>query len=113
VDGRGFLQVTAELRCPAHPEIFAAGDCAALIPFPDLPKAGVYAVRQAPVLEQNLRAAAHGWPLRRYRPQPRFLALLNTCDGRAVLSYGNLAWRGRAAWWLKDRIDRRFVAQFR
>lgn len=112
VDRRGALLVDATLRSPAHPELFAAGDCAALLTHPALPKAGVYAVRQAPVLAHNLRAAVRGAPLGAYRPQRRFLALLNTCDQRAVLSYGGAAWHGRAAWWLKDWIDRRFVAQF-
>lgn len=41
-----------------------------------------------------------------------FLALLNTADGRAIASYGDWAWRGRAVWWLKGRIDRRFVRRF-
>jgi selenide,water dikinase len=112
VDAHGYLLVGADLRCPAHPEIFAAGDCATLTTHPALPKAGVYAVRQAPVLEHNLRAAARGGPLRVYTPQRRFLALLNTGDGRAIASYGALAARGRWAWWLKDWIDRRFIAQF-
>jgi selenide,water dikinase len=112
VDPRGRLLVTDALHTAAHDDVFAAGDCATLIPYPTLAKAGVYAVRQAPVLVHNLRARARAQPLRGFRPQRRFLALLNTGDGRAVLSYGALAWRGRAAWWLKDWIDRRFVARF-
>ena len=69
-------------------------------------------MRQGPVLDHNLRAAARGEPLRTFRPQTRFLSLLNTGDGRAILSYGRFAARGRWAWRLKDWIDRRFVAQF-
>ena len=69
-------------------------------------------MRHAPGLAHNLRAAARGAALRCYRPQRRTLALLNTGDGRAILTYGTWAWRSRWAWWLKDRIDRRFVAQF-
>lgn len=113
VDRRGYLLVGADLRCPPpFAEIFAAGDCASLATHPDLPKAGVYAVRQAPVLAHNLSAAARGDTLRRYRPQRRTLALLNIGGGRAIFAYGTWAWRGRWAWWLKDRIDRRFVARF-
>lgn len=108
----GFIAVGADLRCIAHPEVFAAGDCATLVAYPSLPKAGVFAVRQGPVLAHNLRAALRGQPLRRYRPQTRFLALLNTADGCAILTYGPLAWHGRAAWRLKDRIDRGFVRRF-
>jgi selenide,water dikinase len=112
VDRHGFLLVDATLQCPAYPEILAAGDCMTISAHPDLPKAGVFAVREAPVLAHNLAAAARGAPLRQYRPQRRFLALLNSGDGRAILSYGGVAYHGRGAWWLKDWIDRRFVAQF-
>lgn len=112
VDARGYLLVGADLRCLGNAEIFAAGDCATLTTHPDLPKAGVYAVRQAPVLAHNLCAAAGGAALRRYRPQRRTLALLSTGDGRAILSYGAFAWHSRWAGRLKERIDRRFIAQF-
>jgi selenide,water dikinase len=112
VDGRGHLLVGDDLRSPAHADIFAAGDCATLTTHPDLPKAGVYAVRQGLVLADNLHATAREDQLRAFQPQARFLALLNTGDGRAILSYGRFACRGRWAWRLKDRIDRRFVARF-
>jgi selenide,water dikinase len=111
-DAAGFLLVDTALRCSSRPEVFASGDCATLLDHPRLPKAGVYAVRQAPVLAHNLRASARGEPLRRYRPQHVALALLNTGDGRAILSYGPFAWQSRWAWRLKDRIDRRFIARF-
>lgn len=113
-DERGYLRVDRTLRSVTRPEIFAAGDAASLEGHPDLPKAGVYAVRQGPVLRDNLAAAAAGRrPPRRFRPRRRFLALLNTGDGRAICSYGELAAHGRWAMALKDRIDRRFIARFR
>ncbi|HEU5039409.1 MAG TPA: hypothetical protein VFT84_01230 [Gemmatimonadales bacterium] len=97
----------------SHPSVFASGDAAALEGHPDLAKAGVYAVRQGPVLRDNLLAALGGRrPRRRFRPQRRFLALLNTGDGRAILSYGDIAATGGWAMALKDRIDRRFMARF-
>ena len=111
-DAAGFLLIDAELRCTTRPEIFASGDCATLIDHPRLPKAGVYAVRQAPVLAHNLRASPRRERLRRYRPQRLALALLNTGDEQAILSYGPLAWQSRWAWRLKDRVDRRFIARF-
>ncbi len=112
VDARGCLHVGDDLRCTEFPEIFAAGDCAALASHPDLPKAGVYAVRQGPLLTANLRAAARGRRTRPFRPQRDFLALLNTGDERAVLSRGGLALHGRLAWRLKDYIDRRFIRRY-
>jgi selenide,water dikinase len=53
-----------------------------------------------------------GEHFRRYRPQPRSLVLINTGDGRAILSYGSIALTGRWVMRLKDRIDRRFMRRF-
>jgi selenide,water dikinase len=114
LDQGGYLRVDPTLRSVSHPGIFAAGDAAALEGHPGLPKAGVYAVRQGPVLRDNLAAACAGRePSRRFHPQRRFLALLNTGDGRAILSWGALAVTGRWAMALKDRIDRRFMRRFK
>jgi NADH dehydrogenase FAD-containing subunit len=112
-DARGFLCVRDDLRCAAQPEILAAGDCATLASYPNLPKAGVYAVRQGPVLAANLRLLARGaGRLQVYVPQSRFLSLMNTGDGAAILSYGPVAVRGRWVWRWKDRIDRAFVSRY-
>ncbi|MDX1802446.1 MAG: selenide, water dikinase SelD [Alcanivorax sp.] len=110
-DQRGFVRVRETLQSRNDPRIFAAGDCAAF-PHP-LPKAGVYAVRQANTLAANLRAAITGQPLRRYRPQRRFLSLLSAGGRDAVGSRGgpfDLA--GRWVWHWKDRIDRAFMDKF-
>jgi pyridine nucleotide-disulfide oxidoreductase family protein len=107
---QGFVRVDPQLRSVSHPEVFAAGDCAEFSP--PLPKAGVYAVRMAPVLARNLRAALHGGELSPFVPQRRFLALLATGDGRAIGSRGRLWAEGRWLWRWKDRIDRGFLRRF-
>jgi len=113
LDGRGFLLVDDKLRSVADPRVFAAGDCATLAAFPGIAKAGVYAVREGPVLARGLRAALAGEEPPRYRPQRGFLVILNTGDGRALLSYKGFVSYSRWAFRLKDRIDRRFVAKYR
>jgi pyridine nucleotide-disulfide oxidoreductase family protein len=112
VDGQGFVRIDAQLRSVSHPQVFAVGDCASWAGGA-LPKSGVHAVRMAPVLANNLRAAL-GAPaaLHAYRPQRRSLALLATGDGRAIASRGPFGAEGRWAWHWKDHIDRRFIAQF-
>ena len=112
-DERGFVKVRATLQVVGHDEIFAAGDCASLVTEPALPKAGVYAVRQGPVLARNLAARVSGRPLSTYRPQRDFLSLLNLGDGRAVATKWGLVAEGAWAWRLKDAIDRRFVRRYR
>jgi selenide,water dikinase len=111
VDERGFLLVDGELRTLDHPEVLAAGDCAVQVDHRETPRAGVFAVRQGPVLEGNLRATLGEGRLRRYVPQQHFLSLLSTGDRRAIAIYRGRAAHGRAWWWLKDWIDRRFISR--
>jgi selenide,water dikinase len=113
LDDREFLLVDDALRSVADPRVFAAGDCATLAAFPGTAKAGVYAVREGPVLARALRAALAAKQPPRYRPQRGFLVILNTGDGRALLSYKGFVSYSRWAFRFKDMIDRRFVAKYR
>ena len=110
LDGSGFIAVGATLQSRSHPNVFAAGDVAAL-PEPR-PKSGVYAVRAGPVLAANLRAFCTGQPLQRWQPQRRALYLVSTGDRQALALWGPLAWRGPWVWRWKDRIDRGFMQRF-
>ena len=105
---RGFLAVRDTLQTTADLPVFAVGDTASLVG-QAIPKAGVYAVREGPILWENLQHWFAGEPLIPYRPQRRFLSLLATGDGRAVLDYYGWSAEGRWVWRLKDRIDRKFV----
>ena len=113
LDQAGFLAVGATLQSLSHPEVFAAGDVAALTHAPR-PKSGVYAVRAGPVLTKNLHAFIAGKTLRPFKPQRRALYLLNLGDGRSLAAHPWLpAWVGRPLWRLKQAIDERFMARFR
>ena len=95
----------------SHKFVFAAGDCAALEGSPR-PKAGVWAVRAGAPLAENLRRAATGRPLERWRPQRDALAILGLGHGRAVAWRNGLSLQGRKIGWLKDRIDRRWMSMY-
>ncbi|WP_346837584.1 FAD-dependent oxidoreductase [Microbulbifer sp. SAOS-129_SWC] len=112
LDEQGFILVDDTLRAQGCDTIFAAGDAASFARRP-LPKAGVYAVRQGPVLFHNLRAALTQTPLRRFRAQRHFLSLLSCGGRRAVATRNGLALCGAAMWYWKDHIDRAFVRGFR
>lgn len=107
---QGFVTVGPTLQS-SDPLVFAAGDCAHMAHAPR-PKAGVFAVRQAPVLLHNLRASLTGGTLRSYQPQRDYLKLISTGDKAAVADKFGLRAGGPWLWRLKDRIDRKFMARF-
>ncbi len=112
LDGRGFLLVDDALRSLSDPNVLGVGDCVTLANYPATPKAGVFAVREAPVLWESLLSAVGQGALPRYQPQEGFLSILNTADGKALLRYKSYITHSFLAWWLKDWIDRRFVAKY-
>ena len=103
-DAAGCARVTATLRSVSHDFVFAAGDCAAIEGNPR-PKSGVWAVRAGAPLAANLRRAARGRALRRWRPQSDALAILGLGDGRALAWRNGVAVAGRAGMALEG-LDR-------
>lgn len=111
VDERGFLLTDQTLKTIADLPVFAVGDTGTLAG-DDVPKAGVFAVRQGPVLWTNLQRILTNRPLEQYHPQRRFLKLLNCGDQTALGEYGSIAVHGAWVWKLKDWIDSRFVDKY-
>jgi NADH dehydrogenase FAD-containing subunit len=107
----GGLLVNEFLQSVAYPDIFGGGDCIYFQPQP-LDKVGVYAVRQNPLLRDNLMAALEGRPLKPFQPGGDYLLIFNMGNGRGIFRKKNLVFNGRLAFWLKDYIDRRFMRKF-
>ncbi|SHF26285.1 selenophosphate synthase [Ruegeria intermedia] len=107
----GFIRVSSHLQS-SDPSVFAAGDCAHLSEDPR-PKAGVFAVREAPVLFDNLRAALGAGRMRRYRPQKDYLKLISLGEKSALAERLGTSFSGPLMWRWKDRIDRKFMDRFR
>ncbi len=111
LDERGFVATGHHLESTNRRHVFAVGDTGT-ITGESLPKAGVYAVRQGPILWDNIRLALDGRELKAYSPQHDFLKLINLGDGRAVGQWKGVSFAGRWAMRLKHRIDLRFMDKF-
>lgn len=108
----GYVRTDEYLRVVGHSNVFAAGDC---ITFSgeSLAKAGVFAVRQGPVLAVNLLRAIRGESnFKKYRPQKNFLSILVSGERIAILCWRGFVLRGRFSWWLKRLIDKKFMRRF-
>jgi NADH dehydrogenase FAD-containing subunit len=106
-DERGRLLVDESLRARDGSPIWAAGDCAAV---------GENAAdtrSQDAVLEHEVQRYLGAETRRRVGRRTSSLCVLDTGDGQAILRWGTLTMRSRLAWWIKRRLDRRFVARMR
>ena len=108
----GFIITGPDLRVDGHDNLFAVGDCAHM-PHAPRPKAGVYAVRAAPVLYDNLLAVLAGGPMRPFHPQRDFLKLVSLGDKSALAEKWGRALAGPVLWRWKNRIDTKFMDKFR
>lgn len=97
LDDQGCIDLDTYQRSTSHNRVFAAGADAA---------------RAGPALRHNLAATTTGSALQPYEPPASSLQLLACGDRYAVGSWGKYSAQGRWVWWLKDAIDRRFVARY-
>ncbi len=112
LDARGFLETDVTLQSTSTKGVFAVGDTGSIRDL-SVPKAGVYAVRQSPVLWDNLHRYLDGKPLQDYRPQRSFMKLINLGDGRAVGQWKRMAFSGHWVLQWKHHIDSRFMEMYR
>lgn len=111
----GFFRVNNFMQSTSYPNIFAGGDCVTMESYVDKPyptKAGVYAVRQGPIIAENVKKYILGEPLVEYVPQTGFLSLMMTGDGDCIGSKHGVGFYGTWVWGLKDFIDMSFMNLF-
>jgi NADH dehydrogenase FAD-containing subunit len=107
----GGMLVNSYLQSVKYPEIYGGGDCISFEPQP-LAKVGVYAVRQNPILLNNLLGTLNGQALQTFVPQKSVLLALNMGDGTAIVHWHSLVWGGKPGFALKNYIDRKFMKLF-
>ncbi len=104
----GYIRVDRALRSISHDTLFAVGDCAHMDLSPR-PKAGVFAVRQAPILFANLQAALSGGRMRLFHPQGDYLKLISLGAKAAVAEKWGVSLSLPSLWAWKDQIDQKFL----
>lgn len=95
--GRGYIAVDSSQRSTSHSQVFAAGNNSA---------------RTGLTLARNLAAVVAGEVLKTRQLPEAALHLVACGDRYAAGSWGGYSFQGRWVWWLKDRMDRRFLAQY-
>ena len=122
VTERGLARVDGGLRSVDDGRVFVAGDSASVAEHEALPRIGVHAVKQGPVLRENvaqaLRALGAGQdpgrvPLRPFRPYPVAPLLLSTGEASAWWIVGPAALKSRLLLRLKHAVDRRWIERYR
>jgi NADH dehydrogenase FAD-containing subunit len=108
-DGR--LLVTPALQAVEDASVFAVGDCAQFRDTPR-PRLGIFGVRAAPTLLANLSSPRPGGP-RNYRPQRRWLSIMDLGQGHGLAIRGPLWAHGRWVLALKRGLDFSFVRRHR
>lgn len=107
LDEHGFVRVTADLRVPGHPDVFAVGDVAATDPLRSSARN-----RADVLLSHNVRAMFAGRPLREYRaPRRRWGSVLGVQpDGLEFYTAGGTAFR--VPLWAFNRVLRPFFVKW-
>jgi NADH dehydrogenase FAD-containing subunit len=108
-DKAGFIQINNQLQSLSHSDVFVTGDAASL---KGTAHSGVYAVRQGPVLAQNISNLLANRSLTNYQPQKNTLALMALPEKSALMSYFNLSAKGQLMGLWKNYLDKRFVMQY-
>lgn len=104
----GFIEIGADLGVRGDEALFAVGDCA-VMPEAPRPKAGVFAVRAAPILHHNLYVALTGGARKTWRAQKSYLKLIALGGKSALAEKAGLTLQGPMLWRWKDRIDAAFM----
>jgi NADH dehydrogenase FAD-containing subunit len=110
LDAQGFIVVNAYQQSINQAHVFATGDVSTRND-QTWARNGAYATRAGPALLNNLQAATNGAALKACAWPQRTLNIL-FCGGHyALANWGQYSAQGHWVWWLKNWLDRRFVAK--
>ena len=111
---KGWISVKDTLQTLKYKNIFGCGDCINIDNYDNFPpKSGVYAVREASILSQNIEKCSNGENnLSQYIPQKDFLALITLGEDISFGTKFGISFKGKWVWNLKKYIDVSFMNLF-
>lgn len=121
VDERGFVRVGPTLQVHESPALFVAGDSAMIDGYEHLDRIGVHAVRQGPVLRDNVFAAIRALQdgrrpdsaaMTAFRPYPIAPLILSTGSPTGWMKLGRFSLHGGPILRLKHKVDRRWMERY-
>ena len=113
VDEAGYMLVNRYLQSVDYPFIFGAGDCISFSDFQYVKKVGVYAMKEAPYLFNNILKFINNEALHEYIPQTDYLAIISAGNKKGIMQYKRMAIIGSISWEIKNFIDRGFIKKFK
>ncbi len=109
-DQRGFVHTDKQLRVIGRADIFASGDSALVKGHENLARIGVHAVKQGPVLLNNIAASVNEkGTLESFAPYPVSPIIISTGIASAWWLAGAFWFRNKLALGLKHHIDRKWI----
>lgn len=113
IDEKGYLEVESTLQVKKYPSIFGAGDCVSFSHAPETPRNGVSAIRESPVLWENIKGFLTTGEGEHYTPQSKTLEIMSIGNQNGLLLYGGISLKGKLAWRLKHKIDKKFMKTYK
>jgi selenide,water dikinase len=113
---KGYFRVNDYLQSTSHANVFAGGDCITIesyaheANFP--PKAGVYAIKQGPIMAKNIVNMIRRQTLVPYEPERKFLIMLMTSDDYCIGINHGMTFIGKWVLEMKKYIDKNFKRLF-
>lgn len=109
-DHRGFVNTDKQLRVIGRPTIFASGDSALVKGYEGLARIGVHAVKQGPVLLNNLAVSVNEkGSMESFAPYVVSPIIISTGTSDAWWLAGSFWLRNRFSLGLKHHIDRKWI----
>lgn len=104
-------KIDSKLRLSSN--IFAVGDGAEMVDYPNLPRSGVIAVRQGRHLIKNIRSLLNNNELLDFLLPKRQLNILITGANSALLIWGSFYFEGLWPLRIKNWIDKKYMTSFK